>query len=104
MQLRGATATRIGAVVPAVLRQAQQQHQALAKIQRSWSRLVGKRLAAYTKPVSLRRGRLVVHADRPGGSFTLSYQRAQLLERLHAITPGRVKELVIRPGDLQKDV
>ena len=91
---------QIGSVIPTVVRQAQQQRRTLLRIQRGWSRLVGRRLAAHSKAVSLRRGRLVVHVDRPGDSFTLSYQRAQLLERLQETTKGRVEELIIRPGEL----
>lgn len=90
---------RIGPIVSAVLSQTKQSHGALHVVQRAWSRLVGKGLAAHTKPVSLRRGRLVVRADRPGDGFTLSYQRMQLLERLQDLTKGRVDEIVIRPGE-----
>lgn len=91
---------RIGPLVHDALRAMGERHGALAAIQREWDRLVGKGLAAHTRPVSLRRGRLTVHAERPGDSFALSYQRTQLLERLRAAAPGRVEELVIRPGDV----
>ena len=94
------TAPRIGSVIPAVLRQAKQEHGPLFVVQRGWSRLVGKALAAHTRPVSLRRGRLVIHADRPGDSFALNYQRPQLLKRLHEATQGRIEEIMIRPGDV----
>ena len=90
----------IGAIIPAVLGQAQRHHGALLAIQRGWGRFVGKTLAAHTKPVSLRRGRLIVHAARPGDSFMLSYRRVRLLERLQTAAKGRVEEIVIRPGDL----
>ena len=89
----------IGAVVPAVLRQLKQQHGPLFAVRSRWSKLVGKQLAAHTKPVSLRRGQLVVHVDRPGDGFALSYQRTQLLRRLQATTKERIEELVIRPGE-----
>ena len=93
---------RIGPVVQDVLRLVGERHSALAAIQRDWGKLVGKGLAAHTQPVSLRRGRLTVHADRPGNSFALSYQHPQLLERLRDAAPGKVEELVIRPGDIRK--
>ena len=94
------TAKRIGAVIPEVLRQTRRQHGPLFAIQRRWARLVGKSLAKHTKPVSLRRGRLVVHVDRPGDSFTLSYQRARLIARLQGVTQGHLEEIVLRHGEL----
>lgn len=90
----------IGPVIQDVLKRVGTQHETLATIQRDWRRLVGKPLAAHTRPVSLRGGRLVVHAARPGDSFMLSYQRARLLERLQAATRGRVEEVIVRPGDI----
>ena len=88
----------IGSVIRDVLTRVGTQHEALAAIQRDWRRLVGSPLAAHTRPVSLRRGQLIVHAARPGDSFLLSYQRAGLLKRLQAATRGRVEEVIVRPG------
>ena len=93
-------ASRIGAVIPTVLKETRQQHGPLFAVQRGWKRLVGKELAAHTKPVSLRRGRLVIHADRPGDSFTLNYQRPHLMQKLHAVTCGRVEDIIIRAGEV----
>ena len=90
----------IKAILPAILRHAQRRYEVLQTIRRRWTRLVGKQLAAHSKPVSLRRGRLVVHVDQPGDSFLLSYQRERLLEQLRTATRGTVEELVIRPGEL----
>ena len=92
---------RIDAVVSNVLKQTTKEHGALFAIQRRWKRLVGKALAAHTKPVSLRRGRLVIHVDRPGDGFALSYQRTQLLEQLQAMAKKGVEDIVIRPGDVK---
>jgi predicted nucleic acid-binding Zn ribbon protein len=93
-------AQRIGAILPEIMRHTAGQHEALGRVQRRWPRLVGRTLAAHSKPVSLRRGRLVVHADRPGETFALSYRKASLLKRLAAESGGRIAELVIRPGEL----
>ena len=90
---------RLSAVLPAVLRGAQQRHQGLHAIQRAWARLVGKPLAGHTHPVSLRRGQLVVAADRPGDGFLLRYQRATLLAQLRGAADVDVHELIIRPSD-----
>lgn len=94
-------AHRIGAVVSEVLRHARRRAGPLMAIRRQWGVIVGRRLAAHTKPMSLRSGRLIVHVDRPGDGFTLSYQRAELLERLQALTNERVDELIIRPGEFK---
>ena len=93
------TAKPVGALIHEMLQRAAREHRPLFAIQRRWPRLVGKQLAAHTRPVSLRRGRLVVHVDRPGEHFTLAYLRPQLLERLKRQTGGRVEELVLRAGE-----
>jgi hypothetical protein len=59
--------------------------------------LVGRQLAAHTKPVGLQRGRLIVHVDGPGDGFALSLRRVHVLAEVGRITDGRVTELVIRP-------
>ena len=92
---------RIDAVVSDVLKQTTRQHEALFAIQRGWKRLVGRSLAAHSRPVSFRQGRLIIHVDRPGDGFTLSYQRARLLEQIQATTAKRVEAIVIRPGDIK---
>jgi hypothetical protein len=89
----------IRALLPDVLKRVEQRHRTLFTIQRSWGRLVGKRLAAHTRPLSLLRGGLVVAVDHPGDGFMLSYQRPRLLERLQAAVPGKVQEIIIRPAD-----
>lgn len=87
-------------IIPAVLRQTARRARPLLTIQRKWAKLVGQGLAGHTKPVSLRGGRLIVHADQPGDSFTLSYQRVELLKRLQTSTKGTVEEIIIRVGEL----
>lgn len=96
-------AKRIDAIVSAVIKQAARRQQPLFTIQHRWGQLVGKALAAHTRPVSLRRGRLVVHVEQPGDGYALNYRRAALLKRLQATTKGRVEELVIRPGELSRE-
>jgi len=91
---------RIGTLIPTVLRRAATRHKLLFTIQRQWPSLAGQALAAHTKPVSLRRGRLIVHAEQSGDSFALNYARPRLLERLKKITQGHVEEVVIRVGDV----
>jgi hypothetical protein len=93
-------AERIDALLPNVLKHMGEKHGALFDIQRDWARLVGRRLAAHTRPVGLRRGALTVHAHRPGDGHALTYQKPELLERLAALAPGKVSEIVIRPGDV----
>ncbi len=89
---------RLGAVIQNVVRGTAEKHRVLFGIQRRWKRLVGASLAAHTKPVSLRRGRLVVHADRPGDSYALNYQRAELLQRVRQSGGESVEEIILRPG------
>ena len=90
----------VGALIPDMLRRTAREHRPLFAIQRRWSRLVGKQLATHTRPVSLRRGRLVVHADRPGDSFALNYARPKLLKQLQGVGRGGVEEIIIRAGSI----
>ena len=76
------------AIASRVLREQAQKQRTLMTIQRDWATLVGRQLAGHTKAVSLRRGRLVVHADQPGDNFALSYRRAPLLRQLQRKTKG----------------
>ncbi|MBI2174967.1 MAG: DUF721 domain-containing protein [Candidatus Omnitrophica bacterium] len=69
------------------------------EIQKSWPRWVGNDLAAHTRPVSFRSGRLTVLVERPGDSFTLRYQIPQLLRFLKAATQDKAEEIIIRPGE-----
>ena len=89
---------KIGDVLPGVLGQVKERHGALMEITRRWGGLVGKALAAHTRPMSLVKGRLMVQADRPGDSFALSYQRVILLKRLQDALPGKIEEMIVRPG------
>ncbi len=93
---------RIGTVLPVVLTQAAKRQGALAAVQRRWRVLVGRALAGHSRPVSLRRGRLVVHVDCPGDSFALSFQRTTLLRRLKQHAKENIEELIIRPGEVKR--
>lgn len=90
----------VSALIADVMQRAAREHRPLFAIQRRWPRLVGKQLAAHTRPVSLRRGRLVVHVDRPGDSFALNYTRPKLLKQLQAAEQGGVEEIIIRAGSV----
>ena len=89
----------LAALLPHVLKRVEEHHAGLETIRKAWTGLVGKPLSRHTHPVSLRRGRLVVTAERPGDSFLLSYKRTELLEQLRRLTDGRVEELIVRPGE-----
>ncbi len=88
------------AIIPGVLRESARKRRPLMAIQRDWGRFVGEELAGHTKPVSLHRGRLIVHVEAPGDSFAFSYRRTEVLKRLQTRTKGRVQEIVLRPGEI----
>ena len=88
----------VGALIADVMQRAAREYRPLFAIQRRWPQLVGKQLAAHTRPVSLRRGRLIVHAEHPGDSFALNFARPRLLEQLQGKATGTVEEIVIRAG------
>ena len=88
----------VAALIRDVMRQTAIAQRPLFAIQHRWPQLVGKQLAAHTRPVSLRRGRLIVHAEHPGDSFALNFARPRLLEQLQGKATGTVEEIVIRAG------
>lgn len=93
---------RLGVLLPQVLAQTEKRQWVFFAIQKSWRRLVGKSLAVHACPVGFRRGRLIVHVDRPGEGFALSYKKTQLLSRLQTMTHKRVTEIVIRAGEVNQ--
>ncbi len=95
---RRAGPSTLHAVVAQVLKQTAADARPLFMVQARWPSVVGRRLAKHAKPVSLRRGRLIVQVDRPGESYVLQYERPRVLGALQRLTAGRVEELVIRPG------
>lgn len=95
-----ATSNPIGDLIPKILAETTKKHQALHQLQEQWARLVGKTLADHTKPVSIRRGIVYVHADQPGASYTLSLKKTTLLKRVEAAAGCPVSDLVVRAGTL----
>lgn len=87
-------------ILPAILEAQQKAHRPIAMIQDAWPKLVGERVAAHSKPVSLRQGCLIVHVDQPGDSYMLSFQRSQLLKRLKEMSESTVDEIIFRAGDI----
>jgi len=89
----------IAQVLSGLLLRVQQEQRPLFLIQQAWPKVVGRRLAAHAKPVSFRRGRLVVAVDRPGESFALTFKRVDVVAQLNQLVEGAVHEMVIRPGN-----
>jgi len=100
MRRRKGKAEALGAILPGILQNQQNAQRPLASVQKAWPELVGRRAAAHSRPVSLRKGRLIVHVDQPGDVFALSYQQPQLLERLKRMEEAAVKEVVFRAGEV----
>ena len=95
-------AKSIRELLPQVLQQAADKHQALAGVRQAWPRLVGKSLAGHARPTSLRKAVLYVQADDPGAAFLLALQRPRLLARLREASGQPIDEMVVRPGEPAK--
>lgn len=91
----------LGELLPAILQHAATKHETIQRLQRSWPRLVGRRLAAHTRPGGIRRGTLTIYTDEPGANFLLMLEKPRLLEKLKAEARCEIEEVVIRPGDLE---
>ena len=89
---------RMADLLPKVLQQVKTQHEAIARLQQQWPRMVGRELAGQSRPVSLRRGRLTIHVQDAGTHFTLSLRLPALRQQLQRRLGGRVAEMVIRVG------
>ena len=92
----------ISDVLRQVIKQTEKKQSVLFSVQRKWKTLVGKPLAAHTRPASISQQRLIVLVERSGDGFILNYQRGRLLKRLARLTEGKVEELIIRVGELNK--
>ena len=91
---------RIGELIPHVLRRVSHAHATLTQLQERWSRLVGRELARHSRPTSLRRGTLYVHADQPAASFLISFAKARILAGLSEMEGREIREMVVRIGDV----
>ena len=91
----------LGDLLPNVLRQTSKKAEALQQVQAQWERLVGRELAAHSRPSSIRRNTLYIQSDEPGTSFGLSLLKVRMLEELPAIAGCPVQELVVRAGMLR---
>lgn len=70
---------------------------ALTAIFGDWVGLVGERLAAHARPVSIERGCLVLAVDEPGWAVQVRYLEADLLARLaERLGPGIVTRVQAR--------
>lgn len=90
----------IGSVLAGVLEKARQQHGLLFDIQQQWEQVAGKDLAAHTRPVSIRQGKLVVHVARPSDNFLFRFARPRITKRVNKVTKGKVTEIVVRAGKI----
>ncbi|HKA15302.1 MAG TPA: DUF721 domain-containing protein [Myxococcota bacterium] len=80
---------RIGALVPAVLRDLGLDESARAlRIDESWERALGSEVASHCRPVALRNGVLEVQADSSAWCQTLRLRAPELLDRLAAALGG----------------
>jgi predicted nucleic acid-binding Zn ribbon protein len=71
----------------------------LAKIFGHWPQLVGPDIAAHARPVSLRRGELVLIVDHPAWAGQLRFMTGDLLAKIGEATGcGEVREIRIRVG------
>jgi predicted nucleic acid-binding Zn ribbon protein len=62
-----------------------------------WDEIVGERLAAHARPVSLRDGRLVVAVDDPAWATQVRYLEAQVLGRVaEVLGAGEVSAIDVR--------
>ena len=74
----------------------------LAALWHDWSKVVGSKLAANCRPISLKRGVLVIGASHPQWRQALIYNRSRLLASLKA-GGHKIKELRIQQHHLTEN-
>ena len=91
---------RLGAEVDRVLRDlGAPSGSAIERLLEAWPEVVGPVLAASTRPMAVRDGRLVVQADDPAVASTVKWSKTALIEALdRLVEPGVVRELDVRVG------
>jgi predicted nucleic acid-binding Zn ribbon protein len=57
-----------------------------------WRKVVGRKMARCTEPVSIRGDRLIVNVSSPGCSYQLNLQKEEILAKLQK----RLKNLVLK--------
>lgn len=95
-------AIKIDHIIAGLLADTAKTQSPLLPLQEKWAELVGKRLAAYSRPVRIFKGKLFIHVEHPADSYELSFRRRQLESRIKAETQGVVSELVFRTGSLRR--
>lgn len=91
---------RLGDVLPQVVRKLRLDAVAAAQpAVNDWPVIVGARIAAHTRAVSIERGVLLVVADSPAWMTQLAYLKPQLLRKLSArVGRDRVTDIRFIPG------
>jgi predicted nucleic acid-binding Zn ribbon protein len=72
------------------------------EIKKAWGSAVGKKAASHTKPVSLKKARLVVNVDRSAWLYELTLKKREILEKLQAkLEAKKIKEIRFRIGEVE---
>ena len=73
------------------------------EVNTAWSSAVGKRAARHTRPVSLKKSRLVVNVDGSGWLYELTLKKRDILKRLEGrLKDQKVKEIRFRIGEVRR--
>ena len=70
-------------------------------MQSAWECVVGRRVAAHSKPVSLRKGRLVIHVSDSSLLYDLTCRKKTLLRKLSEKAKSKkIKQMQFRIGEI----
>ncbi len=69
------------------------------EISESWTMFAGERLGKHTRPMSLKKGRLLVAAEGPAWSSEFHMSIPEIKERIERITGIRVEEIIVSVKD-----
>ena len=71
-------------------------------ILKEWPRLVGGKAKRHTKPISIRRGRLVVNVDESSWLYELNLNKENILKKINErFGEAELKEIRFRIGDIE---
>ena len=67
-----------------------------------WADVAGEKAARHTRPVSLKKGSLVVNVDGSSWLYELSVHKGEILKKIEEKFKGRkIKEIRLRIGDIK---
>jgi len=93
---------RIDGVIKSIIEKLDKQPNPTSdEIEKIWKEIVGNKAFPHTKPVSLRKKRLVINVDSSSWLYELTLRKNEILDKLKkGLGKDKIEELQFRIGEL----